>query len=105
MAALDSLMDLDPAPGTPEADKLELFAMLLEQYEEVLGCLLRELSGVLSWPLLAALTPTANGGCWPGIDGGPVRRWIAPEGASTHCDPVNRSLPTLNSYILASAGL
>lgn len=34
MAALDSLMDLDPAPGTPEADKLELLAMLLQQYED-----------------------------------------------------------------------
>lgn len=34
MAALDSLMDLDPAPGTPEADRLELLAMLLEQYED-----------------------------------------------------------------------
>jgi HTH-type transcriptional regulator/antitoxin HigA len=35
MAALDSLMELDPAPGTPDADKLELLGMLLEQYEDV----------------------------------------------------------------------
>ena len=33
MAALDALLDLDPAPGTPEYDKLDLLAMRLEQYE------------------------------------------------------------------------
>lgn len=34
MAALHQLMDQDPASGTPDADKLEVLALLLEQYEE-----------------------------------------------------------------------
>ena len=33
MAALDALMDLDPAPGTLEYDRLDLLATRLEQYE------------------------------------------------------------------------
>ncbi|QFY90209.1 ImmA/IrrE family metallo-endopeptidase [Magnetovirga frankeli] len=34
MAALAELMELDPAPGSPEADQLELLGLLLEQYED-----------------------------------------------------------------------
>jgi HTH-type transcriptional regulator/antitoxin HigA len=34
MAALHQLMDQDPAPGTPDADKLEILALLLEKYED-----------------------------------------------------------------------
>lgn len=34
MAALHQLMDQDPAPDTPDSDKLEVLALLLEQYEE-----------------------------------------------------------------------
>jgi len=33
MAELDALLDLDPAPGTPEYDQLDLLAERLEQYE------------------------------------------------------------------------
>lgn len=33
MERLDALMDIDPAPGTTEADELELLAHLIEQYE------------------------------------------------------------------------
>lgn len=33
-AELTRLMDLDPAPGTPEADRLELLALLIETYEK-----------------------------------------------------------------------
>src|SRR6266545_106869 len=33
LAAIDSLLDLDPAPGTPEADRLELVTLLVEDYE------------------------------------------------------------------------
>jgi HTH-type transcriptional regulator/antitoxin HigA len=33
LAAIESLLDLDPAPGTPEADRLELVTLLVEDYE------------------------------------------------------------------------
>jgi HTH-type transcriptional regulator/antitoxin HigA len=33
MATLHRLMDRDPEPGTPDSDKLEVLALLLEQYE------------------------------------------------------------------------
>jgi HTH-type transcriptional regulator/antitoxin HigA len=34
MAELARLMNEDPAAGTPEGDRLELFAMLIENYEK-----------------------------------------------------------------------
>ncbi len=33
LAEVDSLLDLDPEPGTPEADRLELLTLLVEDYE------------------------------------------------------------------------
>jgi HTH-type transcriptional regulator/antitoxin HigA len=33
LAAIEALLDLDPAPGTPEADRLELVTLLVEDYE------------------------------------------------------------------------
>jgi HTH-type transcriptional regulator / antitoxin HigA len=33
LAEIENLMDLDPDPGTPEADQLELLALLVEDYE------------------------------------------------------------------------
>lgn len=35
LAALDRLLDLDPQPGTAEADDLQLLALLVETYEKV----------------------------------------------------------------------
>jgi len=32
-AALDRLMEIDPEPGTPEADELQLLALAIETYE------------------------------------------------------------------------
>jgi HTH-type transcriptional regulator/antitoxin HigA len=34
LAALDRLMELDPKSGTPEADELELLALVIEAYEK-----------------------------------------------------------------------
>jgi len=34
LAALDRLLDLDPRPGTPEADDLQLLALVIETYEK-----------------------------------------------------------------------
>ena len=34
LATLDRLLDLDPQPGTPEADDLQLLALLIETYEK-----------------------------------------------------------------------
>ena len=34
LAALDRLMEIDPESGTPEADKLELLALVVEDYEK-----------------------------------------------------------------------
>lgn len=34
LAALDRLMDIDPEAGTPEADELELLALVIEAYEK-----------------------------------------------------------------------
>ena len=34
LAALDRLLDLDPQPGTPEADDLQLLALVIETYEK-----------------------------------------------------------------------
>lgn len=34
MAELDRLMEIDPEPGTPEADELELLALTIETYEK-----------------------------------------------------------------------
>ncbi|RDK07324.1 helix-turn-helix domain-containing protein [Cupriavidus lacunae] len=33
LAAVSALIDADPAPDTPEGDKLEILAMLVERYE------------------------------------------------------------------------
>jgi len=33
LAALDRLMEIDPEPGTPEADELQLLALVIEDYE------------------------------------------------------------------------
>lgn len=33
LADLDELMDLDPVPGTPEFDRLDLLATIIERYE------------------------------------------------------------------------
>jgi HTH-type transcriptional regulator/antitoxin HigA len=33
VAEIDRLLDLDPAPFTPESDRLELLALLVESYE------------------------------------------------------------------------
>jgi len=33
LAAIESLLDLDPAPGTPDADRLELLTLVVEDYE------------------------------------------------------------------------
>jgi HTH-type transcriptional regulator/antitoxin HigA len=35
LVALDRLMEIDPEPGTPEADELQLLALLIETYEKV----------------------------------------------------------------------
>jgi HTH-type transcriptional regulator/antitoxin HigA len=35
LAALDRLMEIDPESGTPEADDLQLLALLIETYEKV----------------------------------------------------------------------
>ena len=35
LAELARLMDIDPEAGTPEADELELFALVIEAYEKV----------------------------------------------------------------------
>lgn len=35
LAEIESLLDRDPVPGTPDADRLELLALLAEHYEEV----------------------------------------------------------------------
>ncbi|MGH7589527.1 MAG: ImmA/IrrE family metallo-endopeptidase [Gemmatimonadota bacterium] len=37
LAAIEVLMDKDPAPGTPEADRLELLTLLAEDYEDRQG--------------------------------------------------------------------
>ena len=34
LTALDRLMEIDPESGTPEADELELLALVLEDYEK-----------------------------------------------------------------------
>jgi len=34
LATLDRLLDLDPQPGTPEADDLQLLALVIETYEK-----------------------------------------------------------------------
>ncbi len=34
LAAIEALMDLDAAPGTPAAERLELLTLLVEDYEE-----------------------------------------------------------------------
>jgi HTH-type transcriptional regulator / antitoxin HigA len=34
LAALDRLMEIDPESGTPDADELELLALVIEDYEE-----------------------------------------------------------------------
>jgi len=34
LAALDRLLELDPDPGTPDADELELLALTVESYEK-----------------------------------------------------------------------
>jgi HTH-type transcriptional regulator/antitoxin HigA len=34
LAALDRLMEIDPKSGTPEADELELLALVVEAYEK-----------------------------------------------------------------------
>ena len=34
LAALDRLMDIDPESGTPEADELQLLALVIEDYEK-----------------------------------------------------------------------
>lgn len=33
LEAVESLIDLDPDPGTPEADRLELLTLLIQDYE------------------------------------------------------------------------
>ena len=33
LGAVSALVDLDPAPGTPRGDKLEILAILVERYE------------------------------------------------------------------------
>ncbi|WP_175837046.1 helix-turn-helix domain-containing protein [Burkholderia anthina] len=33
LKAVSALVDLDPAPGTPEGDELEIMAILIERYE------------------------------------------------------------------------
>src|SRR5438477_1299924 len=33
LAAIETLMDLDPEDGTPQADKLELLTLLVQDYE------------------------------------------------------------------------
>ena len=35
LAALDRLMEIDPESGTPEADELQLLALVIETYEKV----------------------------------------------------------------------
>jgi HTH-type transcriptional regulator/antitoxin HigA len=34
LATLDRLLDVDPQPGTPEADDLQLLALVIETYEK-----------------------------------------------------------------------
>jgi len=34
LTELDRLMDIDPEPGTPEADELQLLALVIEDYEK-----------------------------------------------------------------------
>jgi HTH-type transcriptional regulator/antitoxin HigA len=34
LATLDRLLDIDPRPGTPEADDLQLLALVIETYEK-----------------------------------------------------------------------
>lgn len=34
LAALDALLVLDPAPGSPEADELQLLTLVIESYEK-----------------------------------------------------------------------
>lgn len=33
LKAVSALVDMDPAPGTPEGDELEILAILVEKYE------------------------------------------------------------------------
>lgn len=34
LAAVSALVDADPAPGTPDGDRLEILSLLVERYEE-----------------------------------------------------------------------
>jgi antitoxin component HigA of HigAB toxin-antitoxin module len=35
---ISALMDLDPGPGTPEGDRLDVLATLVQAVDEVLNC-------------------------------------------------------------------